>query len=321
MNKGRNNFLIGKESLHMQADDISGLKNKRGGTGNYFIARQNYEIPQPRSRVDNLDFDRLRALDIQNNGIKIQLGDKTLSEMFHVQLDDPTDVTWIAEKNRMVAEYKRRGLSDQDILRELDANKPLGREQRKVSKMQNFNMSNMTVAQKIEELKQEVVEGRADNDATKAFIVANLGLTLQKVEDLAKLTQKEIQDVVNTMSTMHIPKDHIGIGLESRFIDINYYKQHQGLIHLLLLTNIGWVNKGITTYDKPVLSSDEKQPTPIQIATVQKELKSFDYFLDLDAMRVQNKRQMADIVNSTVGGIQNKMFAINPAYLAGLLNP
>ena len=73
--------------------------------------------------------------------------------MFHVQLDDPTDVTWIAEKNRMVAEYKRRGLSDQDILRELDANKPLGREQRKVSKMQNFNMSNMTVAQKIEELK------------------------------------------------------------------------------------------------------------------------------------------------------------------------
>ena len=65
----------------------------------------------------------------------------------------------------------------------------------------------------------------------------------------------------------------------------------------------------------------KKTQTPIQIATVQKELKSFDYFLDLDAMRVQNKRQMADIVNNTVGGIQNKMFAINPAYLAGLLNP
>ena len=48
MNKGRNNFLIGKESLHMQADDISSLKNKRGGTGNYLQDRI-YEIPQPRS--------------------------------------------------------------------------------------------------------------------------------------------------------------------------------------------------------------------------------------------------------------------------------
>ncbi len=95
MNKGRNNFFIRKECLHTQADDISGL-NKRGGTGNNFIARQNYKIPQPRSRVDNLDFDRPRALNIQNNGVKIKLGDRTLSEMFHVQLDDPTDVTWIA---------------------------------------------------------------------------------------------------------------------------------------------------------------------------------------------------------------------------------
>ncbi len=65
----------------MQADNTSCL-NKRGGTGNYFIARQNYEITQPKPRVDNLDFDRLRALDTQYNDIKVQLRDKTYLKCF-----------------------------------------------------------------------------------------------------------------------------------------------------------------------------------------------------------------------------------------------
>ena len=66
-----------------------------------------------------VDFDRLQAIDIELEGSKVQLSDKSIDEIFKIQIPDPTDVKWIAEKTRRVPMYRARGVSSQDIEQEI----------------------------------------------------------------------------------------------------------------------------------------------------------------------------------------------------------
>lgn len=79
--------------------DVSLPKNRRTGLGNYNISRNNFLSPPIRGR-DTLDFDRLQAQEIENAGVKVQLGDSTLEKLFKIQIDDPTDLSWIEEKKK-----------------------------------------------------------------------------------------------------------------------------------------------------------------------------------------------------------------------------
>ena len=105
--------------------------------GNRTIIRQNFDAVEIKPRAVP-DFDGIRAIDIENNGTTIQLSDKTLGELFTSKVPDHTDLQWITEKNRIVAILTAQGMSKQEIEHELDINKPLGREQRKIKSTSNF---------------------------------------------------------------------------------------------------------------------------------------------------------------------------------------
>ena len=136
--------------------------NTRNGIGNYTITRRNFDASVISPRIAG-DFDRLQALDIETQGAKVQLSDKTIEELFKMKIPDKTDTNWIAEKNRLVVDYVARGMTPEQIQQELEINKPLGREQRKIKSSQNFAEASLSVGDKIEEIKNQVVDGRVES--------------------------------------------------------------------------------------------------------------------------------------------------------------
>ena len=121
-------------------------QNERTGIGNRTIIRPNFISPPIKGR-EVLNFEKLQATDIEQSGIKVQLGDKTIEKLFKVYINDPTDVKWIEEKNRRL----QAGETEEEIER----NPPQGRPQRKVSKMTNFGAQGLSIQDKIEQLKSD----------------------------------------------------------------------------------------------------------------------------------------------------------------------
>ena len=123
---------------------MDGLGNRRNGQGNYDLQRHNAIASNIRPRFAG-DFDKLQAIDLELQGAKIQLSDKTIEEMFSTKVGDKTDTQWLTERNRLIASYTAKGFTAEQIDRELEVNKPLGREQRKVSSKQNIGQSSLSV--------------------------------------------------------------------------------------------------------------------------------------------------------------------------------
>ena len=99
----------------------------QSGLGNYHMVRENFIAPPIKPRMA-VDFDKLNAQSLAADGIKVQLGDKTIEQLFKTYVRDKTYVEWITEYNRR----KAAGETAQQLI----DNPLFEREQRKVSKMQ-----------------------------------------------------------------------------------------------------------------------------------------------------------------------------------------
>ena len=64
--------------------------NRRNGQGNYDLQRHNAIASNIRPRFAG-DFDKLQAIDLELQGAKIQLSDKTIEELFSTKVPDKTD--------------------------------------------------------------------------------------------------------------------------------------------------------------------------------------------------------------------------------------
>ena len=225
--------------IKQQGDtDISKI-NQRNGLGNYDISRRNFQLSEIKPRMAS-DFDKIQALDIETQGVKIQLSDKTIQELFKTKIDDKTDTQWITEKAILIASYKLKGMPDDVIERELEVNKPLGREQRKVISNQNNigNSSNLTIADKLQEIKQEVQDGRAESKVQQATLLGQIALILQNTKDLENLTTAQAIDLSKTLASLNISRSAKQLGISPRYIDIAFYNANKGLINMFLFANI-----------------------------------------------------------------------------------
>lgn len=82
------------------------LVDKREGIGNYEAYRDNFRQKPTLGRNEpesNQSFAQQRAVDIEKQGLKIQLGEKTIQDLFWTRVPDETDTEWLAEKLRLVA--------------------------------------------------------------------------------------------------------------------------------------------------------------------------------------------------------------------------
>lgn len=335
--KGGTIFEVNRPSfrsgtIHTKASKVDNFVNYRKGLGNYEISRRNFEAPAIKPRLAG-EFDKLQAIDIETQGAKVQLSDKTIEELFKTKIGDKTDTKWLEERNRLVADYRARGMTEEEINKEIEINKPLGREQRMITSKQNIGQSSMAINDKLQEIKQEVEEGRGENRAQQALLIGQLSLIFRDTQAISNFTQNELRDLSITLSRLNLPRTYQQMGLRYRYIDIDYYKLNLGIINLYLFGNAAYdpnftniPNSSYTniSYNTPVynfVSSPTGFPT-LRINTVvgymtgsvsDKSQPRMKCFLDLETRGIINYNQMNNIQGGLLNGWDNPEISINVA--------
>lgn len=227
-------FILGVSNINL-IEKPPNIVNKRHGDGNYNITRNNFESSEIKPRMAG-DFKRQEAQEAEE-GIKVQLSDKTIQDLFKIKVGDKTDTQWLAEKTRLEALYRLRGMTPDEITRELEVNKPLGREQRTITSNQNIAQSSLSLGDKINEIKQEVVDGRGESRAQQAALIGQLALILANTRGIMQFTGQQAQQLTDTLMRLNVPQSHQQLGLLPRYIDYEYYTQNAGLVNLYILSN------------------------------------------------------------------------------------
>ena len=212
------------------------IANDRAGIGNRTIIRPAFEEEAPMARTV-FDFDRLQALDIEQAGTKVQLGDSTLSKLFEVKVPDPKDTQWTEERDRLIGVLRASGMNDSQIEEELRINKPLGREQRTVSQMQNIGTSSLSINDKIKEIREEIIAGKAQTRAGQVGLIAQIATILNNQARVERLTSRDLRDINDTLRRLKVPKNWRALGID-RVVDGDTFEDNKGEILTFLLTNI-----------------------------------------------------------------------------------
>lgn len=325
VNTPRSNFKLNtvklvqsKENVKQLNNRFNQIKNERSGVGNNNLERENFMTSPIRPRQVN--FDKIQALNTQNNGLVVSLSDKTLSELFSVKVPDPFDNSWLDEKRRLTAVYKASGLTDAQIEERFRLSPPLGREQRTISKKINLAQSNLSNEQKMREMLDEIKQGHAQNSADKALLAGQLSVILANVQAVDNFNQTEFKQVESLITQLQIPKDHKALlGSPARFVDRDFYRANQGLINLLFMINVMKdPNRpyNINNYNNPVRNDTvgERKEPYIKLNSFVSRIGNSptSTFIDLHEMRLVNDPDMKLLIGNTPGGIQNPIFSIQP---------
>lgn len=311
-------FKLGVINLNQTAEKLP--KNIRNGLGNYDIERRNFEASEIIPRIAG-DFDKLQAIDIETQGAKIQLSEKTIAELFKTKIDDKTDNQWLDEKNRLIAVYQARGMTASEIEKELEVNKPLGREQRKITSNQNIGQSSLSVKDKLQEIKQEVEDGRAESRAQQALLIGQLGLIFRDTQAIENFTTLQLTDLAQTVARLNLPRSAKQLGLQPRYIDIDFYTKNEGLINLFLFANVSSdPNYGIPngiSYSSPVYSFNQHPLTGMPCIKFESLITGLRrpanrLYLDLEKRGTLNNVQMTAITNGLANGWDNPEVSVLP---------
>lgn len=264
--------------------------NKRHGTGDYEIVRPSFKRSEILPRQIS-DFDRLQALDIEKFGAKVQLSEG-IKRIYDVEMPDPLDVKWLAEKARLTALYQARGMSDIEIEREHRVNAPLGRQQRTVTVKRNITTGDLTSSSKLQEILEEVRNGNAASMDQKAELLAAIANTLNSI---ATLSADQTAAVKESLEKINVPTSKEELGIRGRFVDGDEYKENRGLINLYLLNKARLDGRDLNA---PVRNLDKDGSAGsdfVSLNTVQRDLTAgVDRvkFLDLDSGGVVNLRNL-----------------------------
>lgn len=291
--------------------------NFRNGLGNREIIRPNFEASKivPRQA---LDFDKLQALDIESQGAKVQLSDETLGKLLNVDVPDVTDLKWLAEKARLEAEFVAAGLTPEQILREIEVNKPLGRKQRTTKETRNIGQSNLSMGQKLAALEKEIKDGRAESRIQQAQLIGQFALVLNDTREINALTRNQLTDLGESLSRLGIPTTPERLGLPE-FIDNDYYNVNTGLVNLLLFSKVGEVPLSPAyNYDLMVrnfvASPADGLPAMKLSSAILLMHRQLPHkrFLDLASGGVISLDQLRSRASEFPDGFENPVFSINP---------
>lgn len=276
--------------------------NDRDGMGNKRIVRNNFIAPEIRGR-EVLSFERLQATDIEQAGIKVQLGDKTIEKLFKVQVGDPTDRKWLEERTRRLAAGET-----EEQLRE---NPPLGRPQRTINKMVNFGAQGLSTDDKIESIKAAVEQGNADNRNEMGQIIAQTALLLGNLGNLRNITQTGMNNLRQAIQRMFVPKHWRAMGFDHRIFSLDQYREQAGLINLFILSNLSDLPDG-RTFEQPLITYNQQgditgRSSIIQLVnSLQADRRGgqrrFGKYLDLQTKAIIPLQVASNLVN---GGVDN----------------
>ena len=280
----RDGVKAGTKVAHANASSIENF-NKRSGMGNYYIRRPGFETPAPKAR-NPIDFNKLQALDIEKFGQKVQISDKSIGEMFEIDVPDSKDTKWLAEKTRLTQFFRDRGLSQEQIDEELRVNKPLGREQRTVSKKKNIAKSNLSTAKKLDEIEEEIKNGQAQSVAERATLTGEIANVLASQNTIARLTRAEIARIATNLQELNVPSDYKIFFGNQRIYDAKDVDANKGLVAIFLMSNI----PAGRTPDNPLMNwNDRRGIQRYEPAGIEKAFTmSSSRFLDLQDRTIDN---------------------------------
>lgn len=108
------------------------MRTIRSGKGDAEINRPGFRVAAPKART-MLDPETLEAIDVDQFGQLVTLSDKSLANLVNIMIPDPTDTKWLNERKRIMLILQKQGFTPPEISSHLNFNKPLNREQRKIS--------------------------------------------------------------------------------------------------------------------------------------------------------------------------------------------
>ena len=225
---------------------------KRIGLGNREISVPGFRIENVSlwNKGSNADFERLRALDIEKHGMKVQLGEKTIADLVMTKVPDPTDIEWLVEKARLAA----AGFPDR---------LPFGRLQRTVDKRINVASAALTNQDRLAALTQMIRDNRTQADADVHAIQNQLMALLGDVKFLTDMTNKTLAEILNIIRLSNMPTDYIAAGIPYRFLNLEQFREDLGknmMFFLAKAPNTGDLRNPITLY-----KDDEKDSDNINI--------------------------------------------------------
>lgn len=325
-----------------EAQNIDGI-NKRGGRGNYLIERPNFLAPALKGRnTDN--FENLQLLSVSEAG-EIKSGFGQISHKPTIKIPDPTDFNWIAEREELVksltTSFERdnptfSNLSIKSLVdRELEINKPLGRPQRTITKTtDDIASAKLNTSSKVNEIIQEVREGRVEDNASKIRVTHQLVTIFNSVNALGSLQENKLKELGAAISRIGIPLTASELGLKAKLIDIGYFNNNIGMINLLLINLVAKKSDNIPSdlynYTKMVknfATSDPVNGLPTKNlkdkdkgAVTLKQAVGFmartknRFYLSLSNNRVGliNRAELVAAAKSAPGNFDNALFSINP---------
>ena len=298
--------------------------NKRNGTGNRNITRPNFIAPPIQGRTP-IGFAKLQAGPSDTFGTK-ELGDK-LSELLSVAIPDPTDTQWLEEKDRLTAvltaQLVAQGVPVADrpaiIARELEVNKPLGREQRTKQSKENIATATLSTSKKLEEVKQEIVEGRAESRTQQVQLLGQLALILTDTNAIEALTTPQLQDLGQSLARLGAPRTYKQLEIPHRFVDRDFYNTNAGIINLLLFSRVtGEPNTNQYNYDRIVnnFTGGVDGLPAMKLTSAIAALGVADggrRYLDLERGGVISRAQLRTFAQNTPNGFVSPLFSILPA--------
>ena len=268
--------------------------NKRGGLGNREINRFNFLSPGVEAR-HVADFDALQALDIANAGTLVQLGEKTLGQLFDVRVPDPTDTVWLAERARMAvivtAALTASGVAAADIParvdRELEVNKPLGRHQRTITATRSSiaESKDLNTSKKLAEIAQEVRAGRNQGIVNAGHITNELSIVLTKITNFDALSRSQLADIKTAVEG--VGKIDLKASNLPTIIGPKFYNSNVGLIQLYMMSRVKGNESGVPpnpnqglTYNTPVYNWSKNQNglPSIKIDSAKQKVASGSHF-------------------------------------------
>jgi hypothetical protein len=290
-NIDRKAFMAGTE--YEDKKQVQPLKpNKRIGQGNREIVRPAFMSPTIHARLP-IDFDKLQAMDISNFGQKVQLGKEQLEQLTMVAIPDPQDTQWLAEKRRITGVLRAGGMSQIQIERELEVNKPLGREQRTINKpSKNIARENgLSVQAKLAEIKQEIDNGNAQSRVQQAQLSGQMSVMLQNQDAVSRLTDAELRSINTSLMRLRVPKSYQAVFPGRRIIagDDPYFRLNKGVIAMFLMSNI----PSDRTPNQPILSWSNRDGRYNPAALLQIYQMGAVRFLDMETRTIDTVASLA----------------------------
>lgn len=208
---------------------------KIGGLGNFEIYRRGMETQASGKRI--VDFDNLRT----NFGMRAKefnLSEATLSKLFDVDVPDINDITWINEYKRLETAMLASGASMVAIKEFLSKNPPFGRPQRTVKVKRNLGATSMTTENKLNEILQELSDGKVASLTNKADVLAAIAVVLNSTTALTTMTTIEyakLTQIIRAIASKLGTFDRNSFGIPFRIIDIEFLNANIGAVSMYCL--------------------------------------------------------------------------------------